>query len=406
MPFNISEIFSLYWIAVILGILTAFSTTWFIIPSIVHTSRLKNLGAASNGRTSHKDTIPNLGGIAVYAGFVISAVIFAGKLIGSELVYIICGLTIVLFLGIKDDILVVNPWKKLAGQIIATSIIVVLPDIRIENFYGLFGITQIPYIVSVLFTVFVLLLIINGFNLIDGIDGLASGIGILTSSVFGIWFWMTGNNDYTVLSFSFCGSLMAFFYFNVFSSKNKLFLGDTGSLITGFVLGILACRFLQLDMKVTGDSYIRSAPAVLFGVLIIPLFDTLRVFVIRLAQGKSPFKADRQHMHHRLLQLGITHLQASLILISVNMVVISLCYVLQGIGIIRLTILILGLASLMSYILFIASKKKSLVPIYSEYVVEGTWTRKIRKRSTGRIRHINNITLHYPEKATVDTDKN
>jgi len=405
MPFNLSEIFSLNWIAVILGILTAFTTTWFIIPSIVHTSRLKNLGATSNGRTSHKNTIPNLGGIAVYAGFVISAVIFAGKLFESELVYIICGLTIVLFLGIKDDILVVNPWKKLAGQIIATGIIVVLSDIRIENFYGLFGITQIPYIVSILFTVFVLLLIINGFNLIDGIDGLAAGIGILTSSVFGIWFWMTGNIDYTVLSLSFCGSLMAFFYFNVFSSKNKLFLGDTGSLVTGFILGIFACRFLQLDMNITGNLYIQSAPAVVIGVLIIPLFDTLRVFVLRLAQGKSPFKADRQHIHHRLLQLGITHLQATLMMIAVNLVFIALCYILQGIGIIRLTVIVFGLASLMSYCLVLITKKKTFERINADYVVEGTWTRKIRKRTSGRTRHINNITLHYPEKAIADVDE-
>jgi UDP-N-acetylmuramyl pentapeptide phosphotransferase/UDP-N-acetylglucosamine-1-phosphate transferase len=381
----------------------AFSITRFAIPPIVYTSRLKNLCATSNGRTLHKNLIPTLGGIAVFAGFIIPTVIFAGMYFKFELQYIICGLIIVFFIGIKDDITITDPWKKLAGQILAAGIIAVLADIRINNFYGLFGINQIPYIPSILFTTFVFMVIINGFNLIDGIDGLASGVGILTSSVFGIWFWMTGNIAFTILSFTFAASSTAFFYFNVFGEKNKLFLGDTGSLITGFVLAVLTCRFLQLDLIGNGIVYIQSAPAVAVGILIIPLFDTLRVFMLRIVQGKSPFTADRQHLHHRLLQLGITHLQATLILISANLIFVVLCYLLQGIGIIWLTSLILGLASLMSYILVILAKKRTINLIDSEYSVEGTWKRRIKKKRTGRTQHINNVTLHYPEK--VNTGK-
>jgi UDP-N-acetylmuramyl pentapeptide phosphotransferase/UDP-N-acetylglucosamine-1-phosphate transferase len=383
---------------IILGFFMAFGLTLFTIPSIVNVSKLKNLCAPSNGRTSHKNIVPNLGGISVFAGFVISAIIFAGTYVKLELLYIVCGLIIVFFIGIKDDILIIDPWKKLIGQIIAAALVAVLADIRINNFYGLFGIFQIPYIASILFTSFVFLVIINGFNLIDGVDGLASGIGILTSSIFGTWFWITGNIGYTVLSFSFAGSLLAFFYFNVFSKKNKIFLGDTGSLVIGFVLGVLACRFLQLDLLAGGVQYIQSAPAVVFGILVVPFFDTLRVFIIRMVQGKSPFIADRQHLHHRLLQLGITHLQVTLILISANLIFVVLCYFLQGIGIIWLTGIILGLASLMSYILLILAKKRTTKVIDSEYIVEGTWTRRIKKKRTGRTQHINNVTLHYPEK--------
>jgi hypothetical protein len=214
---------------------------------------------------------------------------------------------------------------------------------------------------------------------------------------------MTGNIAFTILSFTFAASSTAFFYFNVFGEKNKLFLGDTGSLITGFVLAVLTCRFLQLDLIGNGIVYIQSAPAVAVGILIIPLFDTLRVFMLRIVQGKSPFTADRQHLHHRLLQLGITHLQATLILISANLIFVVLCYLLQGIGIIWLTSLILGLASLMSYILVILAKKRTINLIDSEYSVEGTWKRRIKKKRTGRTQHINNVTLHYPEK--VNTGK-
>jgi UDP-N-acetylmuramyl pentapeptide phosphotransferase/UDP-N-acetylglucosamine-1-phosphate transferase len=300
-------------------------------------------------------------------------------------------------MGIKDDILIINPWKKLAGQIIAALIISVLADIRITHLFGLLGIDQLPYIVSILLTILVLLVIINGFNLIDGIDGLASGIGILTSSVFGIWFWMTGNIAYTILSFSFTGSLLAFFSFNVFSNKNKIFLGDTGSLVTGLVIGVLACSFLQLESTAEGVADIQSSPAFAFGILIVPLFDTLRVFALRIIQGKSPFVADRQHIHHRLLQLGITHLQATLILVSVNMFFIALCYLLQGIGIIGLMAVVLGLATLLSYILMILVREKAKKEIDTEYSFNKIWKRKNKKKSIIE-KDLSDRTLHYPNK--------
>jgi UDP-GlcNAc:undecaprenyl-phosphate/decaprenyl-phosphate GlcNAc-1-phosphate transferase len=342
-----------------MGFLMAFCLTWFIIPSVVNISRLKNLTDTPNGRTSHIRATPTLGGIAVFVALVLSTVIFAGTYFKFELKYIISGLIVVFFIGIKDDILIIDPLKKLAGQIFAIIIVAVFADIRITNLYGLFHIGQLPYIVSILLTVFVFIVIINGFNLIDGIDGLASGIGILTSSALGIWFWMTGQIACTILSFSFVGTLIAFFYFNVFSKTYKIFLGDTGSMVIGFVMGVLACRFLQLELVVQETAKIVSAPTVVCGVLIIPLFDSLRVFILRIKQGRSPFKADHQHIHHRLLQLGCSHLQATLVLISVNLFFIVLSYLLRGIGIVWLMGVILGLAVMMSHILVTYAKEKS-----------------------------------------------
>jgi UDP-GlcNAc:undecaprenyl-phosphate GlcNAc-1-phosphate transferase len=183
---------------------------------------------------------------------------------------------------------------------------------------------------------------------------------------------MTGEIAYTIFCFAFIGSLAAFFWFNVFGRKNKIFLGDTGSMIIGFVIGILSCRFLQLEMVARGFADIPSAPTVFCGILIIPLFDSFRVFILRIMQGKSPFKADRQHIHHRLLQLGCTHLQATLILLSVNMFFIVLSYLFREIGIILLMAVILGLASLMIYFLVFFAKKrnqKTIAPAYSSHFV-------------------------------------
>jgi len=347
----------------------AFAITWLTIPSIVHISRVKGLYDNPNGRTSHFKPTPTLGGIAVFAGIILSTVFFAGTYFIFELKYIITGLIIVFFMGVKDDILIIDPLKKFAGQIFAIVLVAFFADIRITNLYGLFNIEQLPYIVSLLLTFFVYIVIINSFNLIDGIDGLAAGTGILTSSIFGIWFWLNGNIAYTIFSFSIAGSLLAFFYFNVFSKNNKLFLGDSGSLIIGLVMGVLTCRFLQPDL-ISNGMYIQSAPAVAIGILIVPLFDTFRVFILRIIQGKSPFTADKQHLHHRLLQLGNTHLQATLILISVNLIFVVLSYLLQGIGIVWLTSVIIGLASLMSYILTILVKKKTNEADFLYYFLE------------------------------------
>jgi hypothetical protein len=148
-------------------------------------------------------------------------------------------------------------------------------------------------------------------------------------------------------------------------------------------MGILACRFLQLELGVSETAKIVSAPTVVFGVLVIPLFDSLRVFILRVKQGKSPFKADRQHIHHRLLQLGCNHLQATLILIGVNLFFIVLSYSLRGIGIIWLMGIILGLASLMSHILVVYAKERSKKEIDS--IISSYFALKI---SQGRNRKI------------------
>ncbi len=298
LPVNTSSVFIPDWLLIVSGFLMAFGITWATIPSIVKIAKLKSLCANTNCRTLHTNAVPTLGGIAVFVALVLATVIFAGTYFKFELTYIIAGLVIVFFMGIKDDILIIDPLKKLAGQIVAVGLIAIFADIRISSLFGFLDIQQVPYIISILLTIFVFIVIINGYNLIDGIDGLASGIAILTSSVFGIWFWLTGYIESTILSFSFAGTLAAFFYFNVFSKQYKIFLGDTGSMVIGFVMGIIVCRFLQDDLLVQGALKVASAPAVACGVLVVPLFDSLRVFIIRIVHGKSPFKADRQHIHH------------------------------------------------------------------------------------------------------------
>jgi|WetSurSiteA1Bulk_404760.scaffolds.fasta_scaffold00685_7 UDP-GlcNAc:undecaprenyl-phosphate/decaprenyl-phosphate GlcNAc-1-phosphate transferase len=380
-----SQVISL-WVLAILGFAFALILTYVSIPSLVTIAKRKSLHATPNGRTSHTGSTPILGGVAIFNGFILSTAIVAGTFFKFDLVYVISGLIILFIAGLKDDILEIHPRSKLAAEITATLLIALLADIRISDFHGLFGLHEIPYLLSILITVFVFIVIINGFNLIDGIDGLAAGVTILTSSVLGIWFWRTGNVAYTIMSFALAGSLVAFFRYNVFGKENKIFMGDTGSLIIGLVMSILTTRFLQLDLHAEGTMAIQSAPAVTVGILIIPLFDTLRVFSIRISQGKSPFSADRQHLHHRLLQLGLTHFQTTLTLLAVNVAFILMCYALQNVGILWLMIIILATALMLSRtLMYFVHKKTAREIIDTRFVTAENLDTVYGKRKTERL---------------------
>lgn len=338
------------WLVILGGVLTAFYITYIVIPSIVKVSYLKGLFDTPNHRTSHYRNIPTLGGVGVFIGWILTVSIFSGAGIDHELKYIIGSLLILFFIGIKDDVLIVDPRKKLVSQILASAIVAILGNIRISNFHNILGIGEIPYTASILFTIFVAVVIINGFNLIDGIDGLASGVGIVASLFFGSWFLMSHYISYSILSFAFTGSLLAFFLYNVFGQENKIFLGDTGSLIIGLVITVFTIRFLEYDLHANENLLIHSAPSVAIGVLIVPLFDTFRVFTIRILQKKSPFKADRQHIHHQLLELGNTHLKSTIIILLSNVFIIGLCLWLQHLNPLLLLTIVLFLSSILSYL--------------------------------------------------------
>ena len=359
LPFDFSSFFVPLWILTILGFIIAFAITHFGIPIIVKAAVYKGLFAETNSRSTHKKPVPVLGGVGVFTGFILSATLVAGAYFVFELSYFITGLLLIFIVGVKDDILGGTPYKKLIGQTLAVLFICVLSDIRIHNLDGFIGIWNIPYFLSIMLTVLLMLVLINGFNLIDGIDGLASGIGILVSLILGCWFFITGNIACTIMCSALLGGLVSFFNYNVFSKKNKIFLGDTGSHIIGLVLGVLIVRFFQLEPNVKGFAEIDPTVAFSVSLFILPLFDTLRVFSIRIVQGKSPFEADRQHIHHRMLELGFSHLKSTLILLSVNLVFIITCYLLQDLGNVILISLQLIIASLLSYWLVTLVKEKN-----------------------------------------------
>ena len=337
--------------------LAAFTVAYLSIPSIVRVARQKKFFDDPSHRKSHCRQIPTLGGIAIFAGFTISA----GTLINYEtapsLQYILVACIIIFFIGIKDDIQVLAPQKKLLGQIIAALILIIPGDLHFTSLHGFLRIFEFDsQIASMFITLFVIILIINSLNLIDGIDGLASSIGILATIFFGSWFYISGNIDYSLVSAAILGSLLGFFRFNLSNGKYKIFMGDTGSMLVGLLLVVQVIMFNELNIQTTPFS-IKSAPVVSFAVLIIPLYDTLRVFIIRMSRGRSPFVADKNHLHHCMLKLGFSHVQATLLIVLVNICFIALSLLLQNINMYLLILIILILATSLSLYLEKAVRK-------------------------------------------------
>jgi UDP-GlcNAc:undecaprenyl-phosphate/decaprenyl-phosphate GlcNAc-1-phosphate transferase len=345
------NLFALY------SFLLALFIVYISVPSIVKVAHAKQLYAEPGRRKSHQFSIPNLGGIAIFAGLIIATGLFANIAESKELMLVLVAIVVIFFIGIKDDILVIAADKKLYGEFIATVIVVILGDIRFTSLHGFMGIYQINYMTSILLTCFVVVVLTNAFNLIDGIDGLASGIGMLVSITFGTWFYLTGFNNYAILSAALFGSLAAFFCFNVFGKTNKIFMGDTGSLILGLVMSVLVIKFNESNITYKGIYTIASAPAVSFGILIVPLFDTMRVFILRIARGQSPFHPDRNHLHHRVLKLGFTHLGSTSVISIVNVLFIIIMLTCQSAGLISLMILNLSLATFFTIITEILIRK-------------------------------------------------
>jgi UDP-N-acetylmuramyl pentapeptide phosphotransferase/UDP-N-acetylglucosamine-1-phosphate transferase len=353
------ELFVPPYILIIISVIFSFAVTSFAIPPIVRISRLKNLTALPNGRTSHTHPTPNLGGVAIFAGVIISSVVFTGITTAHELKYIIAAMLIIFFVGLKDDLYPLVAYKKFIGQTVAILLILVPGDFHLTSLHGLFGIEDLSYPLSLVISYILFVALINSFNLIDGIDGLASGIGFLTSMFFGVVFLMDHHLAYAVMSFILSSTLLAFFYYNVFSKRNKIFLGDTGAMLIGLVLAIFAVRFLNFESNSSFLSTSQSAPAVLLCVLIIPLFDTARVFILRVLRGRSPFKADRAHIHHRLLEISGSHLKATSIMLVVNMVFIAIALLLRNINTELLILASLALATALSFIPVYIMNKKS-----------------------------------------------
>lgn len=314
-------------IAVFIG---AFLLTYLTIPKIIGVVEHKRLMDDPNQRSSHEHKTPTLGGISFFYTLIFALFFIKSWQNFDEAIYIVSGLTILFIVGLKDDLVVLSPSSKLIAQTLAIGFVIFNESFTIHSLNGFLNISEIPYYLYLIIAGFIMITIINSYNLIDGIDGLASIVGIVIAMLYTTIFYMSGEYFYALIGVTLNGMLMSFFGFNI-SSDRKIFMGDTGSLIIGFVISILTLKFLALKPTAYTELpfLLENAPLIAISILIVPLFDTARVFTIRIANKKGPFSPDRNHTHHILIDFwGLSHKQASFLIGFFNLIFVVLFIVL------------------------------------------------------------------------------
>ncbi len=299
----------------------AFSIAYFSVPVLRKIAYHRDLyDKPDNQRKLHDRYVPSLGGVAIFMAFFIGFSIsgIAEDIPGYP--YMAAAITLLFFTGLKDDIVDLSARVKLLVELVVAMLLIFGSNIYISNFYGVFGVYEIPYWVSVPLTAFTFIVVINAYNLIDGIDGLAAGIGILACLFFGTGFFVAGEYAFSSLSFVLLISLVAYLRYNYHPAQ--IFMGDTGSLVVGGILSVLAIKFIGLNEVPQYQDVFGATSSVLpIAILAFPLFDTITVFYKRIRRGDSPFTAGRDHIHHSIMECGFGQKATSIILYSVSFII-------------------------------------------------------------------------------------
>ena len=304
---------------------TAFLVSFLSLPVIIKYSLRRNLVDVPGRRKIHKKITPSLGGIAIFLGFFIASLFWMDFGQWANIRYVLASLFIIFMIGVRDDLVPFRALQKLTGQLIAV-VILLFSSIKIGSFYGFLGIYEIHLAVGYALTVFTVVIITNSFNLIDGLDGLAGSVGLVVLTAFGLWFYFAGDFVFSLFSFAMIGGILAFLVFNW--EPSEIFMGDTGAMVIGMLLAVMAIQFMNVNQGLPDGHVIKFSSSISSAVafLIIPLSDTLRIIILRLSKGQSPFRPDKSHIHHAIMRLGVTHSKTALILASVNILFILLAF--------------------------------------------------------------------------------
>lgn len=341
-----------------------FIISFFVLSRIRVISLKFDLIDTPNYRSSHQKSVPTFGGIAFYISILFTLFLTQKWETGSIIIALATSLSIIFFTGLKDDSKNITPRMKLLGQLISVGILMFYTEFRITTLHGFLGIEEIHPLISVLLSVFLLIGLINAYNLIDGIDGMASVIGIVITTTFGLLFYSLELYFYLGICVCLLAMILSFLRYN-FSSRKKIFMGDTGSLLVGLVLGMLTMRLLSLDIEPVSEIIIsrKELPLFLLSVLLIPALDIVRVIFIRFINNKGIFSADRKHIHHVLVDVGLTHKKASITMGIVNILIVIIMFnAIRYFGLLASSFLLFLLILLMLYSFSFINKKVSSQP--------------------------------------------
>ncbi|MFV8226335.1 glycosyltransferase family 4 protein [Christiangramia aquimixticola] len=386
------ELFRNYNVLFTFGIfLLAFSLTWYFIPKVLWVTKEKQLVKEINHRSSHKIDVPSFGGVAFFLVLILIISILQSLRVSYTGNHLIIGLTFLFMAGLKDDLVVSSAKLKFVSQIFAAGFIIFSPELLLTNLHGFLGFTEIPLWLGYGLKLLVVVALINAYNLIDGIDGLAGIAGIVICSSFAVIFYIINEPYFVLLSVTVVGVLAGFLRYNFSRGDRKIFMGDGGSLTIGFLIAFLSLKILvRNESPALLDQGFMSENRVLFlaAILFLPIYDTLRVIVLRLIEGKSPFEADRNHLHHVLLDNKLSHKQASLVLGGINILIIAVfIFLSKHFGSIALSFIMLLVFMGVGLIFEILKKNRKLTVIVSKRNRDG-----IRVQLRGLIKNHNFFT--------------
>jgi len=350
-------------IRIFIACIVSFILSFYSIPVLVRTAHRYKIYDYPNGRTVHLRPTPRLGGIAIFLSVILAISLLTPIISFPQYQFAIAGSVIIFFIGFKDDLIGISFGKKLLAEIAAAGILILFAGFRFTNLHGYFGAHEISYPLSFCISLFIIIGITNAFNLLDGVDGLASSVALTAFVTFDTWFYINNEPGYALICAATIGSLIAFLWFNIWSKTNKIFLGDTGALFLGFLMSILVIQFNKMNLSPTLPWHISASPVVSFGILLIPIFDTCRVMLSRILQGKSPFYPDKTHIHHHLLALGFSHKQVTAILFLTSIFYAYMAFQLQSLNLYLGTAILLISALILSYIpIYLTQRKADVLP--------------------------------------------
>ncbi|MDQ3112179.1 MAG: undecaprenyl/decaprenyl-phosphate alpha-N-acetylglucosaminyl 1-phosphate transferase [Bacteroidota bacterium] len=316
-----------------LTLLTSFLVVLLATPALIKVAFLKRLfDEPGDARKLHKRVVPTIGGIIIFAATMFAFALWYPnehdetavlKRWIQDFQFIVASMLILFFVGIKDDIIGTAPIKKLAAHVLVGMILVLMAEVRLKSLHGLFGIEEIQLWASIFLSMFTYIVTVNAYNLIDGVDGLAAGVGMIGGLAFGIIFSLGGDIVMGMLAFALAGSLAAFLVFNF--SPAKIFMGDSGSMVIGLIMAVLAIKFVEYKPLENSLPFIKElfTPVVAMSIIAYALTDTLRIFVWRALRGVSPFSADRNHLHHLLIDSGMSQAKTVICIYVANAAVIG-----------------------------------------------------------------------------------
>ncbi len=311
----------------ILPALFAILVVSILHPKLVLVALRKSIVDNPDARRLNKKPVPVLGGVGIFAGVLISVCLFACIYGTKPSFAVLSASVIMLLLGLFDDMTDLRASFKLIVQLLAIAIVMFVGNFRIDSLHGLWGIYALPDWLSISLTLVAGAGVINALNLIDGVDGLSSGYGIITSLICGTVFYMAGHMEFTILCFALTGSLIPFFIHNIFGRKYKMFMGDAGSLVLGLLFAVMIMQFSRTG----GLPSIKGIVSFLIAVFSVPVFDTLRVMTMRMLRKRSPFSPDKTHLHHIFIDMGYHHPAATAIILGLDLVLVGIWFVTEQI---------------------------------------------------------------------------